>query len=65
MAEQTAMWRQDGIDPGWFYAEGIESVRSGKSYNRPPYDYLTTMRLIASSPSERQTNSRAASRGKV
>jgi len=35
MAEQTATWRQDGIDPGWFYADGIGSVRSSKSYNRP------------------------------
>lgn len=35
MAEQTAIWRQDGIDPGWIYAEGIGSVRSSKSYNRP------------------------------
>jgi hypothetical protein len=35
MAEQTATWRQDGIDPGWFYAEGIGSVRSSRSYNMP------------------------------
>ncbi len=35
MADHTATWRQDSIDPGWFYAEGIGSVRSSKSYNRP------------------------------
>jgi len=31
----SAVWHQDGIDPGWFFAEGIGSVRSSKSYNRP------------------------------
>ena len=35
MTSQTVQWRQDGIDPGWFVAEGIGSVRSSKSYNRP------------------------------
>lgn len=28
-------WRQDGVDPGWFIAEGIGSVRSTASYGRP------------------------------
>ncbi|WP_395683116.1 hypothetical protein [Inquilinus sp.] len=32
MTEQPVIWRQDGIDPGWFIAEGIGSVRSSKSY---------------------------------
>jgi hypothetical protein len=35
MTDQTVAWRQDGIDPGWFFAEGIGSVRSSKSYDRP------------------------------
>ncbi len=35
MTKQTATWRQNGIDPGWFIAEGIGSVRSSKGYNRP------------------------------
>ena len=35
MTKQTVIWRQDGIDPVWFIAEGIGSVRSSKSYNRP------------------------------
>jgi hypothetical protein len=35
MTKQPMIWRQDGIDPGWFIAEGIGSVRSSKSYNRP------------------------------
>ncbi|MGK9166711.1 hypothetical protein KXR53_10460 [Inquilinus limosus] len=35
MTRRAAVWRQDGIDPGWFFAEGIGSVRSSKSYNRP------------------------------
>lgn len=25
-------WKQDGIDPGWFYVDGIGSVRSKDSY---------------------------------
>ena len=35
MIEEKLMWSPDGIDPGWFIAEGIGSVRSGASYNRP------------------------------
>lgn len=27
-------WRQDGVDPAWFIAEGIGSVRSTVSYGR-------------------------------
>jgi hypothetical protein len=32
MAEQKIAWSQDGIDPGWFIAEGVGSVRSRGSY---------------------------------
>ncbi len=35
MTGQAVQWRQGGIDPGWFFAEDIGSVRSSKSYNRP------------------------------
>jgi len=28
MTKQTATWRQDEIDPGWFIAEGSGSVRN-------------------------------------
>lgn len=28
-------WRRDGVDSGWFIAEGIGSVRSTASYGRP------------------------------
>ena len=35
-APQTATsdieWKQDGIDSGWFYADGIGSIRSSKSW---------------------------------
>jgi hypothetical protein len=30
--EQNISWQQDGIDSGWFFAEGIGSVRSSSSY---------------------------------
>jgi hypothetical protein len=35
IAQQKAHWQQDGVDPGWFYAEGIGSLRSAASYGRP------------------------------
>jgi hypothetical protein len=28
-------WRQDGIEAGWYIAEGIGSIRSTASYGRP------------------------------
>ncbi|SPP98004.1 protein of unknown function [Bradyrhizobium vignae] len=28
-------WQQDGIDSGWYIANGIGSVRSAGSYGRP------------------------------
>lgn len=27
-----AEWKQDSVDPGWFTAEGVGSIRSSKSY---------------------------------
>lgn len=27
-----AEWKQDGIDPGWFSAKGIGSIRNSDSY---------------------------------
>lgn len=32
MTQQDILWQQDGIDSGWFFAEGIGSVRSSFSY---------------------------------
>lgn len=29
-----AEWQQEGIDPGWFTADGVGSVRSSASYGR-------------------------------
>ena len=34
MTKDSASWQQDGIDPGWFFADGIGSVRSTVSYGR-------------------------------
>jgi hypothetical protein len=34
MAKESNIWQQDGVDPGWFFADGIGSVRSTKSYGR-------------------------------
>ncbi len=32
MAETNISWEQDGIDSGWFTAEGVGSVRSSSSW---------------------------------
>jgi hypothetical protein len=34
MIAQGASWYADGVDTGWFTAEGIGSVRSSASYGR-------------------------------
>ena len=35
IARESSIWQQDGADSGWFFADGIGSVRSTKSYGRP------------------------------
>jgi len=34
MKKQMLTWRQDGIDNGWFSADGLGAVRSSASYGR-------------------------------
>jgi hypothetical protein len=40
MTEQNILWSQDGIDPGWFIAEGMGSVRSRESYRPGSWWFL-------------------------
>lgn len=40
MTELTVQWQHDGIDPGWFTADGIGSVRSSASYRRGGWWFL-------------------------
>lgn len=32
MSHQHILWQQDGVDPGWFTAEHVGSIRNSKSY---------------------------------
>ena len=32
VTEQKVLWEQDAIDPGWFIADAIGSIRSSASY---------------------------------
>lgn len=32
MIDQNILWQQDGVDPGWFTAAHIGSIRNSKSY---------------------------------
>jgi hypothetical protein len=34
MNEQVIVWERDGVDPGWFIASGVGSVRNSASYRR-------------------------------
>ncbi|RXH32323.1 MULTISPECIES: hypothetical protein [Bradyrhizobium] len=32
MSDKNILWQQDGVDPGWFIAEQIGSIRNSTSY---------------------------------
>ncbi|WP_026622990.1 hypothetical protein M728_005359 (plasmid) [Ensifer sp. WSM1721] len=32
MTDNTIVWERDGIDPGWFFAGSVGSVRKSSSY---------------------------------
>ena len=42
MANQSVAWVQDGVDPGWFFARGVGSVRSSISYRPGGWWFLAS-----------------------
>lgn len=44
MAEQSIVWKQDGIDSGWFTATNVGSIRSSTSYRSGGWWFLPVWR---------------------